>query len=316
MGIVTNNVYIADADDFVALGYTKWQWQRSETIQAGPYEDLTAAVAAEAEIVGSNTNSFVVNGLTLKIEVKGTLYTVTYSGSDPISIADVVSQTDAVISAVADASDDNGALKITSTDTGTDATIEVMDGTGNTALGFTEGDIEHGLDAYPNLTAGTYNYTYIDQSGVTGYWYRYCFYNPTTGGTTQWSLGYQSSDDEVLDAADLCLCYVDLANPDGTAMSDMNIVISNIRSVDNFKLSGSNYAVMGNAITFTTDSNGHGETNLVRNLEVDIVIEGTGYVRRITIPDASTANLLDSALGSGDMFEIQQFDIPSAIRRT
>lgn len=300
---------------FTALGYTLWEWERSETVIGGAYYPLTAAAVTSAILTGTGVEAFALDGLELKIEVNGSLDTITFFGGDPWSAADVAVRCNAIFSAATAADDGTGKLKITNDGTGTGNTLKILNGTANAVLGFTENQHDWGLDEYPALTAAT-SYIYRDLSGIVGYWYRYRFRKPAGSFYTQWSNPYQAVDVELLDAADLCLCSVDLVNPDGTAMENCEILVTNPLLVGNLVLVGTSYVAIGPRISFVTDAEGHGEVSLIRNNAYDISVEGTGLVRRITVPDAATANLLDPALGTDDLFEVQEFEIPGAIRRT
>jgi hypothetical protein len=53
-----------------------------------------------------------------------------------------------------------------------------------------------------------------------------------------------------------------------------------------------------------TNAAGYAEINLIRGGNFEVVITGTSYARRVTIPDQSKADLLDLIGASQDQFEV------------
>lgn len=307
-------IYVADADDLIGLGLDSIVWQRA-TSEDGTYVDLTATAATAATLTGTVAQTFNISGETFIASINGVTYTVTFTGTDPLTISDVVSQCNSVFPGTP-ASDEGGKLKLTTGSTGTSETLVIGDGTANSILGFDEDDSSIGKEAYVALAGGQTVYSFTDESGDPDYWYRYRFIEDATDGYTPWRYpgqGYQASPVAV---SKLCWGYVKVVDTGGTAYSDVELLVVNVASADGVAVTGVDHNILGPRITATTDDAGEAGVWLLRGSIVDISIEGTGLVRRVTIPDAATVNLLDSSIADDDIFSVQTFDIPEAIRRS
>lgn len=307
-------IYVPDAADLVSLGMDSIVWQRAIS-EDGTYIDLTAAAATAASLTGTVAQTFNLSGETFIVTIKSVTYTVTFTGTNPLTITDVVSQCNSVLPGTP-ASDESGKLKLTTSSTGTAETLEIGDGTANSILGFDEGDSSVGKATYTSLSGGQTVYSFTDESGDPDYWYRYRFIEDATDGYTDWHYpgqGYQASPVAV---AKLCWGYVKLVDAGGVAYADIELLVVNVASADGVAVTGVDHNILGPRIATTTDDTGEAGVWLLRGSIVDISIEGTGLVRRVTIPDAATVNLLDSSIADDDIFSVQTFDIPEAIRRS
>mgnify|MGYP006928358148 CR=1 FL=1 len=60
----------------------------------------------------------------------------------------------------------------------------------------------------------------------------------------------------------------------------------------------------GDRVAMTTDASGQAEIFLLRGATFEVSMTGTGITRRVTIPEAVTANLLDLVGEAADQFSI------------
>lgn len=313
---VASKLYVPNVADYLALGLDRIDWERSEIAVSGPFYPLRATAAGAATLTGTGAAPFTLNGLDFKVTVAGTLCTASFTDPDPYTLADALIFINAALTG-ATATGSGGKVLLTTTDTGTDATLLIGSGTANTELGFTALQHSWGVDTYTALLAGTYNYTDYDLSGEAGFWYRYRYISSTTGDYTEWFDVIQATEEMIVDLTEVCLCWVKVADLDGTGYDGIEVLIVNPTSAENVALSSSGYAIVGPRIVLTTNTNGYAETYLPRGATIDISIEGTSLIRRITLPtDEDSVNLLDSTFGTGDLFDVKTFNIPGAIRRT
>ena len=75
------------------------------------------------------------------------------------------------------------------------------------------------------------------------------------------------------------------------------------------------YFVAGRSKTVATDGVGQAQVTLVRGSTIDVIVEGTTVIRRITVPSVGASfDLLDASLQTDDAFGIQVPDLPAAPR--
>jgi len=110
-----------------------------------------SATATAGQIDGTGSAVAIGTGGNLVLNIKGTDYTVALAAAD--ALAAVVTKVNAVISAVGTASDVSGVLRVVTVDTGSDATIKVVSGTGTVLadLFLVAGQKGFGKDAGVNL---------------------------------------------------------------------------------------------------------------------------------------------------------------------
>ena len=204
-----------------------------------------------------------------------------------------------------------GNLTLTSNITGTASIVEIVGGTGLTALGLTAAKTT-GLDRRITMQTLYTEFTHADNGGDTTYYYQVRYYNSDTGVYSDFSDPIPGEQVSPL-AASLITATIDLVALDGTPMADTLITISN--AYDATALVVSSHGVLGESVEFHTDASGHGEIDLVEGSIVDVSISGTGITRQITVPVGATFDLMASVAAADDLFQIQTPDIPDAIRR-
>jgi hypothetical protein len=132
---------------------TPHSWRRSVGCHPGSavtqVASRTLATADEAPavlfgVLSINPPGGVLNALTLKLLVGATNYTVTFDASATTQ-ADVLSQINAIVNPLkVTVTAPDGFLVFTSVETGTDATMQMQNGTANTLLGLTQDEVAAG----------------------------------------------------------------------------------------------------------------------------------------------------------------------------
>lgn len=312
MAVIKLKTFVANIANVLGI-FDKMRFFRSESGELGPFVAITADSAEAATVTGSNAAPFSVNGLTLKLEIDwGAEQTVTFESANPVGIDLVVNEVNEQTTDLV-ASEDNGALVITSNSTGTASVVDITGGTALTELGLSVGDV-NGKDADTILSAGVTEYEYDDQSGSETAYYQSQYINSVSGAVSSLSPAVQGSVSSVVPSANLITAKIDLANMDGTPMEDVVISLYNVYVPP---LVISDIGVVGKHVEVSTDSIGHAEISLIKGAVVDVAIAGTELIRRITVPSSGTEfNLMDSIASADDLFQIQTPDIPDAVRRS
>ena len=103
---------------------------------------------------------------------------------------------------------------------------------------------------------------------------------------------------------DLCTVYVRFMGPDGKPVAGRLIAFNNLFTSPRHVGKGGVAFLGGASASMVTDAAGYAEINLIRGGNFEVVITGTSYARRVTIPDQGKADLLDLIGASQDQFEI------------
>ena len=275
------------------------------------WRSLTAIGAAKASAVGSRGENFDVEGKTFELDVDGSLFDLTFAAVNPVSAATVAAEINAGVTGVL-AVDAGGYVQVDHLIAGAGHRLDFRQGTANSALGFADDLQVEGKSAYPLLVDGaTHYYFFDDPVGEVGRVYRWRLSSSITGGHSDWQEEMTAVAGWQVDLAQVCLGWVDLVDVNGSPMDDVDVHVGYPKTGDGVVLGGR--VVMANSTTFTV-VNGRGWIFLPRQAVVDLVVETTGFVRRLTIPDQQTVDLFDPMLGVGDLFEVQTVDIPWATR--
>jgi hypothetical protein len=297
------------------LTYNRLRWHRSRTGQYGTYEAATAAAATSAEITGAAAEPHALNGRTFKFRVHGTTdVEVLFADPDPVTTADVVAAIIAETILVTP-TDVDGYLVLTTATTGSGASIEILDGDANPYLGFTEGDGAIGQDADTVLVGGTHEYFYTDQNSDRDFWYRTEFVHSVTNQTTGPMVPFPANTAQKVSASLTIVGSLRLADLRGYPIAGRRVTFSNPFLPNTVLDQTTRWGVFRHYTQMETDRNGYAETRLLRGMSVDMSIDGTGFVRRITVPSTGdVVDLLDPTLVENDEFGIQEPQIDFAIR--
>ena len=315
MAVIKIKIFVPEIANVLSL-FDAIQVHRSEL--GTPYTDaksITDVTAQPPVLVGTEEGPFAsLQGKTLKLKVDGgSEQMVTFTAADSISLSNVIVEFNSSITDATASDDGSGKLQIDGNNVGTVATLEITGGTALTILGFTTGDKDNGEDTHITLLAGVDSYQYDDQSGEASYWYRTRFINTISGNVSSWSEWIQGSTGGVISASLLTIGKIKLADIDGTAMVGAKVTLVNTWS----PLSADGFFVSGRAKQIVTDGSGQAEITLIKDSIIDVIIEGTSFIRRIQVPTTGTEfDLMDANLVLDDPFQIQVPDLPAAVRRS
>jgi len=313
MATITLQIYIPEIDT-VIQDFDRIQVQRSKS--GDPYEDaefLTAATNEPPVVVGTEEGRFMgLSGKKLLLKVNdGVLQVLTFVTADPIHIDKVVLEINATLTGLV-ADSDGGKLRLTGNALGTGGSIEIIGGTSLTILGLEVG-VTQGREERIPLVAGTSEYDFVDLSGEASYWYRSRVYDAVTWAFGRWSDWLQGSIGAIVPVGDLIVGQIKMIDMDGSSLAGKRVTLVNIYS----PLIVDGYFTGGRSKQIETNSVGLAETTLVRGMRIDVIVEGTSIIRRITVPSTGTTfDLLDESLVEDDPFQIQVPDLPSAVRRS
>lgn len=319
MPVVTNepiqlNYFVQDITNALAT-FDRLRWWRSRTGQYGVYEAATAPSRYSATMLGTMQEPHQLNGRTFNFKVSGvTSVSVTFASVDPVSTADAATEINNATGSVI-ATDEGGYLRLTATDLSSNSSIEILDGDGGIYLGFVVGDGAIGGDVDITLVAGTHEYFYIDYNSSDAFWYRVEFFNSTTGDTTGTGVPFPANSAVHISKSKTIVCYVRLADMSGLPIEGRKVTFANPFLPNTVIDQNSRWGIFRHYAQMSTDRNGYAEIRLVRGIHVDVVIEGTNFVRRIQVPSTgSEVDLLDPTLAVQDEFGIQEPQINYAIR--
>jgi len=315
MAVIKIKIFVPEISNVLSL-FDVIQVHRSEL--GSPYTDaktITDITAQPPVLVGTEEGPFAsLQGKTLKLKVDGGLeQTVTFTAADPISLTNVIAEFNSSITGAVASDDGSGKLQIDGLNAGTDGILEITGGTGLAILGFTTGQKDNGEDTHITLLAGVDAYEYDDQSGEASYWYRTRFLNTVSGNVSSWSDWTQGSTGAAISASLLTIGKIKLADIDGTAMVGAKVTLVNTFS----PLIADAFFVAGRSKQIETDGSGQAEITLIKGSVIDVIIEGTSFIRRIQVPATGTEfDLMDAGLVLDDPFQIQVPDLPAAVRRS
>lgn len=311
MAIINLSIYVSNISNVIGL-FDQMQVWRSENGETGDYFEITAATDVAATILGTETAPFTLNGLTLLVKVdQGTEQTITFVTADPINADDTVDFiNDNITGAVA--SEVSGAIRLTSSTTGTSSVLEITGGTALTELGFVQDDIDTGETQRITLVGGTSEYDFDDESGDPDNYYKVRYYNSSTQAVSTFGDPVKGDIGSIIAPSDMVKASINLAGLDGKPMADRYVVVYNVHVPP---LLVGDVGILGREVRVATDQAGYAETMLVKGATVDVTISGTGVVRQIVVPDTDF-DLMSAVASADDLFQIQETDIPAAVRRT
>lgn len=310
------NLSIFAGDITAVLGsFNRIRVERSTTTELGPYTEITAPLATPATLLAGASGNYAVVGQTIEIKVNSSApVIVTFTGTNPLTTPQVVSQINTALGA-AIASDDANVLRLTSNLTGTVSVVEVISGTALGTLGFTAGDRDVGEEPYITLISGQENYPFTDDDGIGGYIYRTWFFHTGTLLESPRSAPFRGEPGTQVPSLSLSLATVDLIDLRGRALPNRKISIYPVSMPLIVDIYGVDLGRAG--VIIETDNAGHAETNLVRGSQVKVVFEGTTFIRTIEVPDVSTFDLLTAVGAVPDQFSTAVIpNVPVAPRRT
>jgi hypothetical protein len=305
--------------------YDRVEVWRSRLTDSGPWEEVTGAAATYAQLIAGGPTAapqmapIVGRSLELSIGAAETEVVVTFTGVDPLTPAQIATQIAAANPAILTAVDlGDGTVAIRTVDTGADAVLRCIGGEAVPTLGLvtTEpGSIDFGHDPRITLISGTERYTFIDPNGSETFFYRTRFRNSISNAVSEYSLPLSARTNSALEATDLVLAYARLVDGLGRPMVNRKILIQ----YSNQYLTVSGKTVLAGADEAETDETGYVDFPIVRGLRFTMAVAGTQMARDLTAPtDPSVEDfdMFDPALGTDDVWKVQQPNLDFAVRRT
>lgn len=312
---------------------------RSTLGSSGPYYELTntswkpARVPENAEDESSSPPtgpSVVIVGKELVLRVNEDdedEITVTFTGVDPLTFADCASQvTDVGDGRVRAYVADDGTFVVETTQSGSAATLRVMESDGAALLELPYSDpndltatptsFSQGKEARIQLHVGVEKYLFTDYRGSDAYYYRTRFNNSLTGAYSEFSRAFGVGAAPGISADNLALGQLTVAGLSGRPARNVEVTIFN--SFQGELVEG--HFVAESQQTKLTDDDGYVEFLLVRGVRCTVAISNTSVVRDIIVPTDTNINVFD-LLGADvstakDVFEVQVPDIITAERRS
>jgi len=297
--------------------YNRIRWHRSRTGQYGLYEPATASAPGPAALRGGSVSPHQISGRVLSFRVNGTRVDVTFADPDPVTTAQAAAVINAATLALV-ASDSDGRLLLTTAATGSGASIEILESEAAAYLGFSAGDGAVGTDPDTILVNGTHEYFYVDQNSDETFWYRVEFVHSVSSVTTGLGVPFPANPADRVPSSQTIVCYLRLAGLDGSPIAGRRVTFHNAflpNVVLEQQLDARRWGVFRHSAEMVTDRNGYAEIRLLRGIQIDMAIDGTNFVRKITIPTLGDGvDLLNPALSTEDEFGIQEPNIDFAIR--
>lgn len=310
MPIVTNQPVVMSyfvRDITTALiSFNRMRWFRCRTGQDGLFEAATAAFPEPAVLGGRHAEPHALNGKTLSFRINGvTRVDVTFPAADPTSSAYVVSQIAAATGLVI-ATIDSGKLVLSTALSGSLASIEILEGDAAPFLGFDTGQSAVGLDQDLILSSGTREYFYTDQNGSYSYFYKSQLLNSVSAIVSNESAPLSGDYFRTISSVHSMTAYISLADMTGRPLVGRIIHFTNPVLPNNIEILGTRFGLFRHSANIVTDRDGYAEIRLIRGMTIDMVVDGTNFIRKIQVPTVGDGvDLLDPSLSTEDEFGIQ-----------
>ena len=314
--------FVTEAD--WAGSFNRLQFYRSKTGPSGPFEEMTGSTwlapripssagdAPTSPVTGALVN---VVGTSLELLINEQELTITFTGSNPLSLSQaatqVSTQSNGKLSSYVDS---EGQLVIESVQPGLSSRLAVLESEAATILELPIEDVT-GRDARPNLVSGQTVYELTDYFGSREYYYRTRFYSSLTGARGEPSVSSTPKNANGVNASNIIVGYVELAQQSGGVWEGAEVHIYNEGGgplVDG-KLVG------GATVKKLTDESGRVEFQVVRGQRLTIVVQGTVHIRTVTVPTdpaIETFNFFDPSIADDDVFRVSVPELVTAERRS
>lgn len=300
--------------------FNRIQWWRGRSGPDGLFEPITDFAAGAAVLTGADLGPHELFGKTFSFLVNDvTQVDVTFATADPVSTAAAAAEIDAASGLITAADDGNGRVAITTVGTGTGASIEVLESDGALAMGFQTGDFAIGTGTDSTLVAGTHEYFFTDQNSDADYWYKVKLRHDSTLVESELTTAFPANLSQGVPKSETIVAYMRLVDFTGCPINGRKVTLTNtfLPNLVNTTVANQQAGVFRGHVTKETDSNGYVEFRILKGIEVDVTVEATSFVRRLTIPDTAgvdLVDLLDPALVTRDEFGIQEQNVDFAIR--
>ena len=301
-------ISVANVDNLISTGFNDIEILKQT--ESGSYTPITVPDSIGARLYTTPATTFYkIGGTTVGLSVDGAPEVlVTFSSVLMYwSPAQVAARINEVLPDLASTVENK--VKLQSLSSGRGSTLETTYSTA-TALGLTVGFRSIGLDDNIPLVNASYVYPYTDPSGSVGDSYKWRFSN---GGEAPISElhGPILGGEVVVSGVNVSIGTATFVGLDGRPRKSSIIVVSDrpptVMGV----------VAVGNErpVIYTSDDSGFLQVPLVQGAVVRIAIEGTAYVREITVPATDTFDILHAMSTAPDPFTVQTTP-PYLIRRS
>lgn len=297
-------IYVQHADEILDLGLDRIEIQTSE--DGEEFYPLTADSSAPGVVESSESERFYIGETDLKLNISGVWYTVEFEDLPYFLAVDIADRINAQTDNIT-ASTLTGHVVLTTDDAGAEHYIKIGDGTANAGLGFAKDHLARGKDAHIDITTDTH-YFFTDTLGTKDTVYRCRYIHPSLNAHSDW-MEQQADPDWMVNPDAVCLVYFQTTEFSATPLTDITIGVT-------YAGQQTHSQIIGQHREFKTDEFGYVSFYAFRGMVLDVTVESTGLIRRITVPDQSLVNFLDPGIGEDDVLSVQQFDLPDAIRRS
>ena len=306
MSLISLDIHVDRLSDVLAI-FDRIEVWRSTSGTGGPYSEISdASGPTAAEIDGTTAGPFTLNGLVLDVTVNGESKPVTFAGTDPLDLASVISQINAVVPGFAsELPTDTDILRLTSASTGTGSSILVASNPAATALGLPTTQI-NGKGSRVTLVGGTTDYQFLDLDGLDSYFYQTRYSSTTSSTVSAFSDPRQGSADVVAPGSELVRAELSLLN--GVGKPVVGRCVRFILQVTQAVAATAYQAIPGvdaNVFVVTTES-GFASIDLLKGATYKMIIEGTSFIREFVVPDTGPFDVLALAGTAPDPFDIVQ----------
>ena len=305
MAINKLDIHIDDLATAMSLFDLIQVWK--STTELGTYAEATAAEDLPARLDGTVVGPWALVDLELVIVLnQADPVTVYFTGTDPLTIHDVITQINTLIPALAaESGTGTNLLRLTSPVLGTGSSMQVF-GEAAEVLGLPLTKAQ-GKIARIALVSPTVDYVFLDYDGLPSDWYKTRYYSSVSFSVSAFSDPAQGSPQIVLPDASLSLATLCLADGAGRPLVDRQIIFipMTIKTV----VSGTkSYGIMPGPerIIVCTDSTGYAEIKLVRGQTFRVFFEGLAYEREFVVPNTTTFDVLAAISTTPDPFTIVQ----------
>jgi hypothetical protein len=320
------NIFVED-EDWLGI-YNRLQVFRSKTGSSGPFEEITdeawsppriphdAGDPPSPAVTGSYVN-LVGETLDLLVDHDVTV-SVTFTGSNPLSFAQAAAQITAQgLMLVSSYVDEAGQLVVEAARPGLDSRLTVIPGDAAFILGLPTmepGASASGKEPRLNLVPNQVTYLLRDTFGSTEYFYKTRFLNAVTGAQSEATLP-SSPRPSGITPPNVVIGFLDLVYPSGGPWEGAEVYV--YQDVTGPLVEGK---LTGTARTVKyTDAAGHVEFELIRGQRLTVSVQGSNFVRTLTVPtdpEIKKFNFFAVSVAEPDVFTVSVPNIITAERRT
>lgn len=298
----------ANVADLLANGYTTIEvWAASDYNQ--PFYEITAASAQAAKLTSAEAQTtFRMGGHTLKVSINGGAeQSISFDQLldlwTPAQVAARINQVVPLLATVVGMT-----VVLTAPTTGRVSTV-LITYSSSPNLGWKAGDLAHGLDARIALVGGTFVYSYSDLGGSSSNLYKTRFSAGGVNPISDFSAAAHGAPPPV-SGLSLSIATATFADASGRPLKRKVIIAMDSPPI----AAGTTVVGSIDPIVVESDDNGFFQVSLVQGMQVQVAIEGTNFVRRITVPATATFDLLAAMSAAPDPFTVQTVP-PLLIRR-